>query len=89
MPRCDLGRGRRPQAARPRDERCAEFGQHRGVRRVRSSKNARSSHTSRNKSMMVRGTLTVVIGSKGLQQRHDVVYGVAVGDEAHAATADT
>ena len=39
--------------------------------------------------MMVRGTLTVVIGSKGLQQRHDVVYGVAVVDEAHAAMADT
>ena len=48
-----------------------------------------ASHTSRNKSMMVRGTLTVVIGSKGLQQRHDAVYGVAVGDEAHAAMADT
>ena len=39
--------------------------------------------------MMVRGTLTVVIGSKGLQQRNEVVYRVAVGDEAHAAMADT
>ena len=47
-----------------------------------------ASHTSRNKSMMVRGTSTVVIGSEGLQQRHDAVCGVAVGDEAHAAMAD-
>ena len=48
-----------------------------------------ASHTSRNKSMMVRGTSTVVIGSKGLQQRHDAVCGVAVGYEAHAAMVDT
>ena len=39
--------------------------------------------------MMVRGTSTVFIGSKGLQQRYDAVCGVAVGYEAHAATADT
>ena len=31
-----------PNSARPRDEGRAEFGQHRGVRRVRSSKNART-----------------------------------------------
>ena len=47
------------------------------------------SHTSRNKSMMVRGTSTVVIGSEGLQQLYDAVCGVAVGEEAHAAMADT
>ena len=39
--------------------------------------------------MMVRGTSTVVIGSEGLQQRYDAVCGVAVGEEAHAAMADT
>ena len=48
-----------------------------------------ASHPSSNKSMMVRRTSTVFIGSDGLQQRYAEVCIVAVGGEAHAALAET